>query len=244
MTTKTRPDFWFRVSFCGGIAVIMLVVGGTFFLTPSVAPASTVATPSATPTVTPQAIPSETASSPAPVQTQTPASSPAARADLCTTATISAPTIGLEAEVGEYTYEDAALAGGVNPPVIDQAVWYSGTYRQNGINSTMSNGAEDTVFIYGHSYLDDNQVAVFDHIGELSAGETVTVRACDEVIILEVLEVFDINKSDFSEDPRVFTPEPIPGHWVFATCDKDGPRSADGHTTLNTVVTFQAVPAP
>jgi len=50
--------------------------------------------------------------------------------------------------------------------------------------------------------------------------------------------VFDISKSDFSQDGRVFSPEPQPGKWVFVTCNRDGPRQ-DGHTTQNTAVVLQ-----
>ena len=141
--------------------------------------------------------------------------------------------------MGEYTYEQAQAEGGVNPPNLPQAVWYSGFYHHDGVNSIMSNRAEDAVYVYGHAYADFNKGAVFDHLTELKPGDTVTVTACDEVVILVVQDVFDINKSDFSNDPRIYTTEPQPGKWVFATCNRDGPRSGDGHTTQNTAVVLQ-----
>jgi hypothetical protein len=144
----------------------------------------------------------------------------------------------MEAEVGEYTYEQAQAEGGVNPPVVSQAVWYSGYYRHNDIYSVMSNQAEDAVYIYGHAYLNPEVGAVFDHITELKPGAIVTVTACGETITLVVQETFDPKKSDFSTHPKVYSPDPQPGKWVFATCNRDGPRK-NGHTTENTVAVLQ-----
>jgi hypothetical protein len=126
--------------------------------------------------------------------------------------------------------------------LVEQAVWYSGYYREYGIYSVMSALAEDLVLLYGHAYYDTSVGAVFDRITELKPGDVVTVSACGEDITLVVKETFDINKSDFSTDPRIYTPEPQPGTWVFATCNRDGPR-ADGATTQNTVVVLQLQPS-
>jgi hypothetical protein len=140
--------------------------------------------------------------------------------------------------VGEYTYDQAISSGGVDPPEVSQAVWYSGLYRHDGIYSVMSPQAEDTVYVYGHAYLDLGVGAVFDHLTELKPGDIVTVTACGQVMTLVAQEVFDLQKSDFSNDPRVNNPVPQPGRWVFATCNRDGPRT-DGHTTQNTVAVLQ-----
>ncbi len=214
------------------VGVVSLAAGA--YLTFGTPPTSA-ADPSPSPTVTreptPSATPTET---PTPIPTPTPTAKPAA----CTAAHISAPSIGLEAEVGEYTYEQAQAEGGVNPPEVSQAVWYSGYYRHDNIYSVMSTQAEDAVYVYGHAYLDLGVGAVFDHITDFKPGDVVTVSACGETVTLVVQEVFDISKSDFSQDGRVFSPEPQPGKWVFVTCNRDGPRQ-DGHTTQNTAVVLQ-----
>jgi len=236
-----------------GLLIGALVVTGLVLVGIGFAPLIPVSGSSPTVVAAPGPTQSEEASpvpsvTPLPTATPTPTEAPEPPPWEFTGGHISAPTIGLEANIAEYTFEQKeATDGDVHPPTDMDAYYYSGYYKHFGVKSILSPEGDFRTFVYGHACAWDP--CVFNGMKSnaeqrgLLPGDIVTVTTgAGEVTTLRVREQFNVLKVNFSTDPRVFVEgESFAGTWIFVACEFDGPRDLGGGTINNTVVVFDVV---
>ena len=149
---------------------------------------------------------------------------------------ISIPAIELSADVLEYTNEMVEENGGsVNPDYMDEVAWWSG-----GGNPAISETdkldnpevVDFTVYLYGHSSNNDDRKVVFDDIDLLMIGDQIFLDTDAKQFVYVVDEVFILEKSSFTSDPRIL--EDKPGRLLLISCWRSWSGAAP--TTENVVV--------
>ncbi|NCU31782.1 MAG: class F sortase [Candidatus Moranbacteria bacterium] len=154
---------------------------------------------------------------------------------------ITIPTIGVDADILEYTNEQVSEDGGVvNPDYMDKVAWWSGGGTPGFTADEIVDNPETidfTVFFYGHSSNNDDRKVVFDDLDLLRIGDQIFLSMESEEFIYSIEDVFIISKADFTSDSRVLTDSP--GRLLLISCWRSWSGAAP--TTDNVVVIAELV---
>ena len=149
---------------------------------------------------------------------------------------IDIPSIGVDANIFEYTNEMVNETGGtVDPEYMDDVAWWSGGGRPG---ATLSNTVDTpelvdfTVFLYGHSSNNDDRKVVFDDLDLLTTNDQIFIDTEVGQFVYIVDSVFILEKPDFTADSRIL--EDIPGRLLLISCWRSWSGAAP--TTENVVV--------
>lgn len=198
--------------------------------TPSGTPSAT-ATATASPTPTPTPTPKPTA-------TPTPEPTPW----MWTGAHLSIPSVGIEADIGQYTAQDLANNGGkVIPPEKNSVVWNSSMYETYGISSYPSASAQYCTHIAAHSYQDGS--AIFNALVNMPVGAEATITQGSGEVVTYVKREAEVTvlKSEQGSSPALNDWTPQPGCLKLITCLSEGERDSEGHSIALRVATLWLV---
>lgn len=141
------------------------------------------------------------------------------------------PAAGVDGEIEEYTADDAAADGGINPASLDTISWYSGVP-----DPLPGTDAKNTVYIFGHTWIEP---AVFNGLDEVQPGDIATVDTEQGTLYYAVEETIVMEKDDFSSDPTVSAI--VPGRLVLVTCHRPEGWADDAPAPENTAVILHLV---
>jgi LPXTG-site transpeptidase (sortase) family protein len=159
------------------------------------------------------------------------------------------PTIGVDAAVATYTADDAAagvdgttgqpcLVDGVitcvDPPLNDTVYWQQGGANGVGYGDQPGEDSQGNVYLYGHAGVRGTG-AVFDNLGQLQPGDTFEVTTTLGILTYQVDEVWNVDKNDYTSDPRII--DQVPGRLLLVTCDhRAGAELVNGGYAANNLV--------
>ncbi|TDN90850.1 class F sortase [Microbacterium sp. BK668] len=143
------------------------------------------------------------------------------------------PAARIDGPVEEYTADDAAAEGGINPAGLDTISWYSGV-----ADPMPGTDARNTVYIFGHSWIEP---AVFNDLKSVRPGDEATLTTSNGELVYRVDEILTMSKPDFTQDPRVAAI--VPGRLALVTCFRPEGWDPNARAPDNTVVLLQLVGA-
>lgn len=141
-------------------------------------------------------------------------------------------SVGIDAQIEEYTNADVAAAGGwVDPPHRDIVAWWSG-------GGTPGDPPDNTVYLYGHT---SSKPAVFNPLTGVTPGDTVIVTTGSGAMEYVITEILDpIAKDALPQDE--FIAAAVPGRLLLIGCYREEGQGTRP-TTHNIVVVAQQVAA-
>jgi len=186
-----------------------------------------------------------------PAPTPSPIPSPTAEVAQAEPTHVAIPAIGVDADVKEFTLEDAAgsssrrtgtscLVDGliicINPPLFDLAYWMRAGAGGIAYGDMPGTEAQGNVYLIAHA---SHQVeAVFTDLYQLAVGDEIAVTNENGELTYQVQEVVQVGKDSFTTMPQAL--EQVPGRLLLVTCYY-GPSAEfqGGSAAANVVVVAQ-----